>query len=531
MFVWFPSLLALAAVVFALAAGPVGSDKLDAWASRAGAETVSAPGAGATPPPPAAALPATDEVDGVGALAAADAPETARPRRFKGAPVAAPGSAPARPVAAGATGTAPTAPLPVGSAPAVAEAAAAPAPASDGAAPPESAATVKDAPAAAPTGRARGDAAQPGPELDAWALDLPGAHLDGVATRGEQLVAVTRIEGERPLIDPAVLRVAAIGADGSAAAAPWEAAVLGPSPVGLATSGAQALAAWSHRAHPGRELALLRVGVVPAEARHAIARPDDGAFAPSGQPVVAAAGDGAWLVCSASDVGAPRCAHVSASGEVRWATIASFAGAGTWRLEPQGDAFTLFGLACDRGDCRGPQLVAQALDAEGQPRGRRRVIARVQGHRALGVVPVAADALVFGRRLGVKASTAWLVRPGAARELDGRWNRTVGGVADEAGALLVEVDKLHMEAGLPVTGFRLRRYAAGEGREKPLPWPEGVSAQLPKGPEQLLVQGRGVFAIVGPGRGGRLRGVALRPAPSGASGIAAGPGPAAAAHP
>jgi hypothetical protein len=429
-------------------------------------------------------------------------------------------------------------------------------PGDDGATPPlrvgtESAAvplSAQDAPesadAAPPTAT---DAAEvdppPGPPplpiaLDVWPVALEDGRVDAVAVRGDRLYVAVQTVAQRPLIDPAIVRVHALDAAGAEDGRPWRAAILGPSPVALAASGGDVVAIWSHRAHPGRELATTRIGAGADAGFEVLAA--EGAFTPVGQPLIAPAADDGFLACANNAAGAPRCVALDDDGSARWSEISALRRYTLWRLVPNGAGYFLFGTDCGRegwGDaevsavsCRTPRVVLQELDATGRPRGRLRWIARFQGNRELGVIGLGDEVMLYGRRAVAQESTALLIGRRAVKELDGRWNRTAGGLGDAGGALLLEVDKLHMEDGLPVAGYRPRRWSPGDGRVAPEGWPEGVASRLPHGLEQRLVAANEVIAVLDPPTSDGVRGVALRLHP-GASGLAQAAQPAPNARP
>jgi len=356
--------------------------------------------------------------------------------------------------------------------------------------------------------------------IDAWPIAVPRGRIDAVSARGDTLYLAVEEPPDRPLIDPALVRVHAIGRDGTQADRPWQAAILGASPLALASSGSRTLAAWTHRAHPGRDLAVARLDG-EGEARFEVIPPiRDGAPAPVGRPLLAPAANGGFLACVNTASGAPRCAALDGEGVHRWSELRGLRHYALWQLLPGGDGFFLFATDCKRDrwsaedasalSCRTPRIVLQALDGDGDPRGKLRWIARFQGNRELGVVPLGDDVVLFGRRSTARDSTALIVRRRVVEELEGRWNRTAAGLASAEGALFLEVAKLHMEDGVPVAGFRPRRWDAREGRSDPESWPESVAAHAPTSLEQRLVAGPDVIALVSPPEGELVRGVALR---------------------
>ena len=397
-------------------------------------------------------------------------------------------------------------------------------------APPSVAATTTAEPPAAEVEPAQGPPPLP-VAIDVWPVALEDGRVDAVTVHGDRLYIAVQTLAQRPLIDPAIVRVHAIDAAGAEDGRPWRAAVLGPSPVALATSGGDVLAIWSHRAHPGRELATTRIGAGADAGFEVLAA--DGAFTPVGQPLIAPAADDGFLACSNNAAGAPRCVALDDDGGARWSEIGALRRYTLWRLVPNGAGYFLFGTDCGREgwsdaeasavSCRTPRVVLQELDGTGRPRGRLRWIARFQGNRELGVIGLGDEVMLYGRRAVAKESTALLIGRRAVKELDGRWNRTAGGLADAGGALLLEVDRLHMEDGVPVAGFRPRRWSPGDGRVAPEGWPEAVASRLPHSLEQRLVASSEVIVVLDPSSGEGVRGVALRPHP-GASGLALAPG-------
>lgn len=364
--------------------------------------------------------------------------------------------------------------------------------------------------------------------LDAWPVALADDRLDAVAARGAALHVATQVIPDRPLLDPAVVRIRTLDADGDEAEPAWEARILGPSALALASSGGRVAAAWSQRAHPGRDLVVMELPERVADARHVVLRPDDGgAFEPAGRPLLApiaadaeAARPAGWLVCSSATLGPPRCARVGprrdgdAADGTTWQALPGLKShPNLWGLVPVGAGFFLFATDCAPESCRVFRVVLQELDAHGAPRGRLRVISRLLASRRAGVLAAGDGAVLFGRRANAKASMAMHITRRRATDLDGRWDRTVGGVTRPGGALLLEQGRLHMVDGLPVTGHRPRRFTVREQRADPERWPEAVAELLPVALEQTLLVERDVVAFVAaPPEGGRgLRGVAVRP--------------------
>ncbi|TNF32227.1 MAG: hypothetical protein EP329_10965, partial [Deltaproteobacteria bacterium] len=325
--------------------------------------------------------------------------------------------------------------------------------------------------------------------VEAWPLALPAGRVDAITARADRLYVAVQELPERPLIDPAIVRVHALDRDGAELGRPWQAAILGASAVTLASSGPHTLAAWTHRAHPGRSLAVARLDGEDG-ARFEVLAPEGEAFAPAGRPLVAPAADGGFLVCTNVATQAPRCVAVDADGGRRWTELRGLRHYALWRLVENGAGYFLFGTDCGRSrwtgeeasalTCRTPRIVLQALDGAGRPHGPLRWIARFQGNRELDVVPLGDDVMLFGRRATGRDSTALIITRRVVEELEGRWNRTAAGLDSPAGALLLEVDKLRMEDGVPVAGYRPRRWSRSEGRAEPEAWPEAIAARAPR---------------------------------------------------
>ncbi len=382
-----------------------------------------------------------------------------------------------------------------------------------------------------PMGDGAIEQAAAGPDLglavDAWPFSVAATQLDGAAvTADDVLYVAAQRAAERPLIDPALLRVTAHVADDDAGVVAWQGAVLGPSPMAVSASGDRVLAVWSQRAHPGRELALVVLGRGADAPHHRTLAPDDGAaFEPVDRPIVAPARDGGWLVCTRDGRWVPRCARVDRQGHAAsWRAIRGMKSYPPWKLVPSGaEGYLLFGGTCAVERCRAPRVVAQALSGAGTPRGKLRFIARLEARRGLGVVPIDGGALLFGRRRGAKHGMAMIVRRTGVEELAGRYTRSLGAVATQEGALFAEVDALHMEGGHPVRTVSPRRWRRAEavhdrrlgrkrdGRLDAAAWPGDVARDLPTSLDQQVLSEQGLLVAFDLPKHGAIRGVALRP--------------------
>ncbi|MFT7583094.1 MAG: hypothetical protein ACI9MR_004780 [Myxococcota bacterium] len=367
--------------------------------------------------------------------------------------------------------------------------------------------------------------------LTYWPFSLSAPTVDGTATVGDTLLLASEVPSKRPLLDPVTLSIDAVGADGTQTRR-WHAAALGASPMALSSAGTSAVAVWSQRAYPGRQLALVHltnVGGGDGETKErAVVRTLDAGdpnFRPVDQPMVHATDDG-WVACSRSAVGPPRCAHYRNDGTVVWEVVKSLNSYPPWKLVPRDGGFFLVAASCKVESCRRPRVVVQPLDTRGRVAGRMRIIAVMQGRRGLGVFPVEDGVLLYGRRRVAKHATALVIHNKGVTELDGYWDRIHGGVSTNEGALLMEVSTLSMRDGRPVQGWRPRRWSASAEAEK-VPegkrdkggrydaerWPDAVVTLLHDERRQAIRDEHGLLTIHTLPRAGErtLTGVTMRP--------------------
>ncbi len=232
-----------------------------------------------------------------------------------------------------------------------------------------------------------------------------------------------------------------------------------------------------------------------------------------------------WFICARENIRGMVCAAMNAAGEVDdWQALAGLKQHAPRALAAVGEGYVGVAAACRTpNDCSSEQLVTLHLDRNGKLPRRKgiRGLAAVQTRRPLIAMAAEGGLIVAGRRRNAQFVSAWFIGHGGARELDGRFERLLGGVRlvaatqAEGETWLLEESPLTMRGGFPVGLVRPRRWSPTHGREEPLAWPTHVQDALPGQPGLGLVARGSVIILPQPARTGAIAMSLLHLAPNG----------------
>jgi hypothetical protein len=230
-----------------------------------------------------------------------------------------------------------------------------------------------------------------------------------------------------------------------------------------------------------------------------------------------------WFACARENIRGLVCAVMNAHGEVdEWKATGGLRGHEPRAMQAVAAGYVGISAACrTEDDCSTENIVTLLLDRQGNPIRKRgtRLLATTQARRALTAIPTENGLLVAGRRRAGQYVTAWHLSHERIHELDGRFDRLLGGLklshGDTAETWLLEESPLMMRGGFPVGMMRPSRWSAEHGRELPLSWPEHVQDGLPGQPGQkVLTHGR-LVAMLMPVKGGAIETTFLHLKPNG----------------
>ncbi|MFO0748315.1 MAG: hypothetical protein U1F43_22030 [Myxococcota bacterium] len=301
-------------------------------------------------------------------------------------------------------------------------------------------------------------------------------------------------------------------------AASIDAGPIGPDPVALAPAGRglSALAVWHD---PDGA-----VWAVPVDEHLAEAKPQkilDPADGKAVGPTALAPADAGTLACIGL-VGEPlHCAMLDARGATDgWSAIGKTADLLPEALVPGPHGWLLLAGTCrpkTADTCKRKDLIVVRLGEDGMPPKKRPTLQlpEVEARRAgLVVVPTDSGFVLVARRIGAGESSAWRVTDEAVKELDGKFTRTVGGLAapdgGDDGMVFIEQGPLIMRQGHPVARYRVRPLGDDGKRKDALAWPSAIDPLMPLTVDQQVLSSDGLATFVEPIRKRHVRATVVR---------------------